>query len=192
MTSKTNARLSKNELTATRSILFVAAQYLTRKSVSSCARAASPPGATVESTLFTSGDNSLSTPKDRRATDARRESGKGISSVLNKKGVYESANLGTFRKTLEASGTAYKEQGNSVSSAEAAIGDDLPARRLRAFLPKDVLCLSKSAPCYCCGYGCFAVDRLLQRLSVESFTLRGRGAEAGAKGLSTDKITGKK
>lgn len=74
----TRATLSRKELTATRSIRLVAALYSTR-TTESC----SEPGPdTVAKCRVTKEDSSLSTWRARKATDARRASGKGMSRVL--------------------------------------------------------------------------------------------------------------
>ena len=77
ITSMTSARLSKKEFTATRSMRFVAALYSTRKIDSKFGELAN-----TEKSRCTRGDSSLSTRSERRATEASRASGKGISSVL--------------------------------------------------------------------------------------------------------------
>jgi hypothetical protein len=68
-------------LTATRSMRFVTAWYSTRRTV----RSDDPSAATVERSRFTSDESSLSTRSARRATSARRASGKGTSRVLGQR-----------------------------------------------------------------------------------------------------------
>jgi hypothetical protein len=77
-TSSTSATLSRNELTATRSMRFVAAWYSTRRTVGST----DPSGVVTERSRLTKGESSLSTLNACSATDARRASGKGMSRVL--------------------------------------------------------------------------------------------------------------
>lgn len=77
-TSNTRARLSRNELTATRSIRLVVAWYSMRRTVG-------PPeslASAVFRSRFTKEESSLSTRSAWRATEASRASGKGTSRAL--------------------------------------------------------------------------------------------------------------
>ena len=78
MTPSTTLKLFMNPLTATRSILFVVALYSVLKTVS----AVECSEVTVEKDRQTKGDNSLSIRRARRAIEARREVGRGMSIVL--------------------------------------------------------------------------------------------------------------
>jgi len=107
MTSSTKLRLSMKPLTATRSMRFVVATYLTLRMLFSWVSA----GATADKVRRTSGESSLSTPRACSAMDASRAVGKGTLTVLQSGAmlVYEGIIHGSAKWT-------HKAQGNSCSA----------------------------------------------------------------------------
>jgi hypothetical protein len=90
MTCRTTPNDSMKPLTATRSMRFVVARYAVRRMVCDSSLAPAPLTTTSSSELArlnsrrTSGDSSASTCRARRAEDARRCVGSGMSIVLSR------------------------------------------------------------------------------------------------------------